>query len=128
MEEYILYEVPVAGERQRSPKNKQVAVDENDGIVAGVPDWRQGFFSGSGSGEVYGSVAIIHGGLHMMDEALRVSDLEVDTARFRAEQAEKEVSRLKSEAEACSLCESDLASRQASAIPCARMNGSGTWP
>ena len=50
MEEYIMYEVPVAGERQRSPKNKQVAVDENDGIVAGVPDWRQGFFPGSGSG------------------------------------------------------------------------------
>ncbi|KAF3598120.1 hypothetical protein DY000_02022939 [Brassica cretica] len=116
MEEYIMYEVPVAGERQRSPKNKQVAVDENDGIVTGVPDWRQGFFPAA---EV---------GLHMMDEALRVSNLEVCTACFRAEQAEKEDARLKSEAEARSLCESDLASRQASAIPCARMNGSGTWP
>ncbi|WZZ71609.1 hypothetical protein YC2023_082979 [Brassica napus] len=53
----------------------------------------------------------------MMDEALRVSDLEVCTACVRAEQAEKEDAHLKSKAEARSLCESDLASRQASAIP-----------
>lgn len=49
---YVPYEVPVARERERSPKNKQVVIDENDGTTAGgeVHDWRQVFFTASGSG------------------------------------------------------------------------------
>lgn len=51
-----------------------------------------------------------------MNEALAASRLEERTARFQAEQAEKEVSRLKDEAVVNSLRENDLVAKQDSKL------------
>ncbi|KAF8091060.1 hypothetical protein N665_0454s0001 [Sinapis alba] len=71
------------------------------------------------------ALQMCNGGLHIINEALTASSWEACTTTFRAEMAEKEVAHLKDEIVANSLCESEIASRQATGIR--RTSREGKW-
>ncbi|KAF8102805.1 hypothetical protein N665_0194s0019 [Sinapis alba] len=69
MGEFIPCDVPVLRDISRSPKNKQVAVDDGD-----------------------------NAGIYLLTEAVKTSRTEARTAQFKAEVTEKEITRLREEA------------------------------